>query len=89
MHRNQHFRRIRHLPQARARHLEHRQLGSTAEAVLYATQEAVCPPVFTFELEHHIHNVFKHLGARYAALLGDMADKEDGSAALLGIPKQQ
>ena len=82
MHRDQHFRRIRHLAQAAAGHLEDRQLRSAAEAVLDAAKDAVGAFVVAFELQDHVHDVLQDLGTGDVAVFCDVADKDHRHTAV-------
>ena len=65
-------------------HLEHADLVGRAEAVLHRAQDAELLRAFAFERQHRIDHVLDHAGAGDLAVLGDMADQDDGGAGLLG-----
>ena len=88
MHRHQHFRRVGHLTQPLAGHLENSQFRRGAETVLYASQQAVSPLVVTLELEHHVHDMFQDLRSSDVAVLGNMADENHRHAGHFRIVKQ-
>ena len=79
---------ILHGAQTRLAHLVDAQLGGAAEAVLLSAQDAVHVVLVAVELQHHVHRVFEHLGPSDAALLGDMADDDDGHALGLAVLEQ-
>ena len=88
VHRDQHFGGILDLAEAGAGHFEDGQFGGGAEAVLDAPQDTVRAFVFAFELQDNIDDMLQNFGPGDAALLGDMADKDDGNARLLGEAEQ-
>ena len=88
MHRDEDFGRVAHFPEAGAGHLEDGQLVGRAEAVLDAAQDAVGALGVALELQHDVHDVFEDLRAGQRAVLGDVADQDDGRAALLGVAQQ-
>ena len=49
--------------QARARHLEHAQLGDGAEAVLHRAHDAMVLVLLALEIEDGVHDVLEGLGA--------------------------
>ena len=83
MHRDKHLRRIAHLAEPFACHLEDCKLRGGTETVLYAAQKTVCPSVVSLELKNHIHYMFKDLRAGNASFLGYMAYKYDRHSGLL------
>ena len=67
-----------------AGHLEDAELVGGAEAVLGGAQGAEEAVPVAFELEHRVDHVLEDAGAGDRALLGDVADEDDGRAGLLG-----
>ena len=65
-------------------HLEDPELVGGAEAVLGGAQRAVEAVAVALELQHRVDHVLQHPGAGDRALLGDVADEEDGGAGVLG-----
>ena len=53
------------------------------ETVLDSPKQAMAGEAVTLESEHRIHQMFKHLGTRKRALLGDMAHQQQGSVLTL------
>ena len=88
MHRNEQLRRVEHGPESGTGHLENGKFGGGAEAVLYAAEYAVRPPVLAFELKYHIHDVLQNLRSGNVSVLGDMPDEDYGHPALLGEAQQ-
>ena len=84
MHRYEHLRRIAHLTQSLARHLEDSQFGCGSETVLYAPEKTVCTPVVALELEHDVHYMFQNLRPGDASFLRDMSYEDDRHTCLLG-----
>ena len=72
------------LGEAGAGHLEDADLVGRAEAVLDRAQDAKLVAALALEIEHGVDHVLDDAGAGDLALLGDMADKDDGGAAPLG-----
>ena len=58
------------------------------EAVLLAAQRPVAAAGGGVEHHQAVDHVFKHLGAREIAFLGDVADEHDGHTRLLGEAHQ-
>ena len=83
------LRRIGDLAQARAGHLEHADLVGRAEAVLHRAQDAELVRAFALEREHRIDHVLDHARAGDLAVLGDVADQDDGRARALGEADQR
>ena len=79
------LRRVRHLAKTAAGHLENADLVGGAEAVLYGAEDAEMMTAFALEIQNGIDHVLDDARARDLAVLGDMADEDDGSARLLGI----
>ena len=79
--------RVGDLDQPAAGHLEHAGLVGGAEAVLERAQRAVRPLALALELQHAVDEVLEHARAGQRALLGDVADKQDGDVAGLGQPR--
>ena len=71
------------LGQPRAGHLEDADLVGGAEAVLDGAQDAELVPALAFEVEHRVHHVLDHAGARDLSLLGDVAHEHHGQPAAL------
>ena len=76
--------RVGDLAQARAGHLEHADLVGRAEAVLHRAQDAELVRAFALERQHRVDHVLDHAGAGDLAVLGDVADQDDGGAGFLG-----
>ena len=83
------FGRIGDFAQARAGHLEHADLVGRAEAVLHRAQDAELVRAFALEGEHGIDHVLDHARAGDLAVLGDVADQDDGGAGALGEADQR
>ena len=80
----QQFGGVAHLAQTVLAHFVDAQLGSTAEAVLDAAQDAVHVVLVALELKDGIDNVLQHFGTRDAAFLVDVTDQDDCRMRLLG-----
>ena len=78
------FRRIAYLPQSVLSHLIDAQLGSAAETVFDAAQDAVHIMLVAFKLEHGVHNVLQYLRPGNASFLVDMADEDDRRMRFFG-----
>lgn len=65
-------------------HLEDADFGCGAEAVFDAADEAVGVVAVAFKCEDSIDHVFEYAWASQGALLGDMADHDDGGACGFG-----
>ena len=76
---------ILNLHKAVLAHLEYTDLERSTEAVFDARQDAVAVIRVALELEHDIDDVFQNLRAGNRAVLGDVADDEDGRAGRLGV----
>ena len=63
------------------------RVARRAEAVLQRAQRPVRALALALELEHAVDQVLEHARAGERALLGDVADEEDGDAACLGEPR--
>ena len=72
--------RVGHLAQAFGCHLEHADLVGGAEAVLDGAQDAEGVAAVAFEVEHGVDHVLDHLRAGDLAVLGDVADEQQGAA---------
>ncbi len=72
-----------------AGHLEYADLVGRAEAVLDRAQDAELMRAFAFEREHRIDHVLDHARAGDLAVLGDVADQDDGRARALGEADQR
>ena len=81
-------RRVRHRHQAALGHLEHADLVGRAEAVLDRAQDAELVAAVALEVEHRVDHVLEHAGPGDLAVLGDVADQEQGRAAALGEADQ-
>ncbi len=77
-------RRIGDALQAGGGHLEDPQFVRGAEAVLGGAQGAIEAVAVALELQHSVDHVLEHARAGDRALLGDVADEEDGRAGGLG-----
>jgi hypothetical protein len=77
------------LAQAEPGHLEHADLVGGAEAVLHRAQHAELLRAFALERQHCVHHVLDHAGAGDLAVLGDVADEDEGGARLLGEADQR
>ena len=64
-----------------SRHLEHADLVGRAEAVLDRAQDAEMMAAFALEIEHGVDHVLDDARAGDLAVLGDVADEDDGRAA--------
>ena len=80
--------RVGDLAQAAAGHLEHADLVGRTEAVLHRAQDAELVRAFAFEREHRVDHVLDHARAGDLAVLGDVADQDDGGAGALGEADQ-
>ena len=89
MHRDEHLGRVADLPESLACHLENSKLRGGTETVLYASQQAVCTPVFSFELQDNIDDVLQNLRPCDAALLGYVADQDYRHPCFLGKAEQE
>ncbi len=74
--------------QAAVGHLENADLVRGAKAVLDRAEDAELMAAFALEIQHRVDHVLEHAGARDGAVLGDMADEQEGGAAALGGPDQ-
>ena len=72
------------LGEAGAGHLEDADLVGGAEAVLDRAQDAELVAALALEVEHGVDHVLDHARAGDLAVLGDVADEDDGDAAALG-----
>ena len=81
--------RVRHVRQAAIRHLEDADLVGRTEAVLHGPQDAELMAALAFEIKHRVDHVLEHTGAGDGAVLGDVADQQDGDAAALGEVDQR
>ena len=79
---------VGNLAEAVVPHLVDAQLGGAAEAVLYASEDAVHIVLVALELKHGVHDVLQHLGTCQGTLLGDVADEQDADTSRLGIAQQ-
>ena len=86
--REEECRRVLHRLQAGAGHLENGHLAGGAEAVLDRPDDAVVVVALPLEVEHGVDDVLQGLGAGDGALLGDVADEEDGRAGGLGLEQE-
>ena len=77
------------LRQAAVGHLEHADLVGRAEAVLDGAQDAELVAALALEVEHGVDHVLEHARAGDGAVLGDVADQQDGDAAALGERDQR
>ena len=73
--------RIGDLLQSGAGHLEDADLVGRAEAVLHGAQDAELVRALALEREHGIDHVLDDAGPGDLAVLGDVADEDDGRAA--------
>ncbi len=80
--------RIGHAAQAAVGHGEHAKLVDGAEAVLECAHQAERRMRVALEIKHGIHDVFEHARSGQRAVLGDVADHDDGDARLLGQPRE-
>ena len=80
---------VGHRHQARLGHLEHADLVGRAEAVLDRAQDAELVAALALEIEHGVDHVLEHARAGDLAVLGDVADQQQGAAALLGEADQR
>ena len=71
--------RIRDLGEAAGAHLEDADLAGRAEAVLERAQGPVRALALALEQEHAVDQVLEHARAGDRALLGDVADEDDGA----------
>ena len=76
--------RVRDLGEAGAGHLEDADLVGRAEAVLDRAQDAELVAALALEVEHGVDHVLDHARPGDLAVLGDVADEDDGGAAALG-----
>ncbi len=83
------FGRIGDLAQAEPGHLEHADLVGRAEAVLHRAQDAELLRAFALERQHRVDHVLDHARAGDLAVLGDVADQDDGGAGFLGEADQR
>ena len=72
-----------------AGHLEHADLVGRAEAVLHRAQDAELMRAFALERQHRVDHVLDHARAGDLAVLGDVADQDDGGAGALGEADQR
>ena len=79
---------VGHRHQARLGHLEHADLVGRAEAVLDRAQDAELVAALALEVEHGVDHVLEHARAGDLPVLGDVADQQEGAAALLGEADQ-
>ena len=70
------------LAQALGRHLEDADLVGGAEAVLGRAQDAEGVAAVALEIEHGVDHVLDHLRAGDLAVLGDVADEQQGARPL-------
>ena len=75
---------VEDLDEAALAHLEDADLVRRAEAVLQRAQRAVGALALALELQHAVDEVLEHARAGQRALLGDVADEQDGGALALG-----
>ena len=76
------------LGEAAIGHLEDADLVGGAEAVLDGAQDAELVAALAFEIEHGVDHVLQHARAGEAAVLGDVADQDQGEAAGFGQADQ-
>jgi serine/threonine-protein kinase len=81
-------RRVGHLAKALLRHREDADLVHRAEAVLERADEAKARVRFALEIKDGIDHVLEDARAGERALLGDVADEDDGGPALLGQARE-
>ena len=86
--REKNSRRVPDLLQSARAHGEEAQLVHRAEAVLGGTHDAIAAAGFAFEIQHGVHQVLEQARACDHALLGQVADNDDGGAARLGVAHQ-
>ena len=86
--REKNSRRVPDLLQSARAHGEEAQLVHRAEAVLGGTHDAIAAAGFAFEVQHGVHQVLEQARAGDRALLGHVADDDDGGAARLGVAHQ-
>ena len=67
-------------------HLEQAELARGAEPVLDRPQQPQRVVPIALEGEHRVDHVLEHARAGQATLLGDVADEQDGDAALAWPP---
>ena len=66
-------------------HLEQPELARRPEPVLDGAQQSKGVVTFPFEREHRVDGVFELTRSGQRAVLGDVADEDDGDAATLGL----
>src|SRR6266851_4493850 len=74
---------VRHLGEPGIGHLEDADLVRRPEAVLDRAQDAKLVAALALEIEHGVDHVLEHARSGDDALLGDVADEDDGEAAPL------
>ena len=79
---------IGHLGEPLPFHREHADLVGAAEAVLHRAQDSVLVAALALEAQHRVDHMLEHARAGDRAVLGDMADENDGGAMLLGEADQ-
>ncbi len=84
----EHLRRVRHLAQAGARHLEHAKLARRAEPVLERAHHAVRMMALALEIEHGIHDVLERLRTGEIPVLRDVPDEHDRHVPALRCEEQ-
>ena len=77
-------RRVRYLAQPLVGHGEHTQFVHGAEAVLERPHQAEAGVGIALEVEHRIDHMLEHTRPGQGAVLGHVADENDGHAGLLG-----
>ena len=85
----QDFGRVVDPAQSAVEHLEDTDFVGGAETVLDAAQDAVDVVAVALELEYDVDYVFQYLGSGNGAVLGDVADNEDGRGGRLGVFEQR
>ena len=85
----QDFGRVVDPAQSAVEHLEDTDFVGGAETVLDAAQDAVDVVAVALELEYDVDYVFQYLGSGNGAVLGDVADDEDGRGGRLGVFEQR
>ena len=80
----QQFRRVAHLTKPVLTHLVDTEFGSTAETVLYASQDAVHIVLVSLKLKYRIDYMFQYLRSGNASLLIDMSNQYDRSSCFFG-----
>ena len=81
--RDEETRRVGDLREPAGRHLEDADLVGRAEPVLHGPEDAVRQTLVALEVEHRVDHVLEDPRPGDRALLGDVADEEDGDTGLL------